>query len=201
MQPTFIGGRPALFLTSAERAWRETVGAVHLEALRHPRLAFTVASFRRGGQDFDIDNLTKPVLELVAPAPETVWVTVAVGEKEGVLIAEEEPPPPARADVALEVARPRRRSVRPLVPLGETSGMRAIEPLDAVVGLELAFDSQDEPIGDFGFNGPIKPLIDALGNVLGTYAAGPRDYRVKELRVRRGARPGSTGAQVKLWRL
>lgn len=199
--PAFVAGRPALFLTSTERAWRESVQAAALAPLTRPHLVFTVSSYRRGGQDFDIDNLAKPVLETIAPQPATIWVEVQLGEAEGVLVDDAPPPAPPRHDVLLDVALPRRRSVRPLIPLVETHGMSVLGELTSAVGIELHFDDAAERIGDFGFTGPIKPLIDALGNVLGTYVAGPCDYRIKELRVRRGGRPERAGVRVAMWLL
>lgn len=201
MKPVFVCGRPSLFLTPRERAWREVVRASGVTGLVNPRLAFTVASNRRGGQNFDIDNLAKPVLEIVATDPASIWVTVSVGTAEGVLIDDAGPPIASSVEFEVDVPSPRRRSVRPLIPLVETHGMPVIEPIDATVGLELSFDAASEPIGDFGFEGPIKPLIDALGDVLGTYSAGPRDYRVRELRVRKGQRPGGSCVRLSIWRL
>lgn len=200
-EPVFVEGHPALFLTRGERLWREAIRATGISTIAYPHMTFTVTSFRRGGQDFDIDNLAKPVLEIVSSNPTTVWATVHEGERSGVLIEDAEPPTPGRIDLALDVPSPRRRSVNPLTPLAETNGMNVLGSADAPVGIELAFDAEGERIGDFGFEGPIKPLIDALGNVLGTYSAGPRDYRVKELRIRRRERPGSTGVQIRIWLL
>jgi hypothetical protein len=200
-ESTFVEGRPALFLTPREPVWRELVRAAGIQARTIPRLTFIVSGFRRGGQDFDVDNLAKPVLEIVSTDPTSVWVRVEEGTREGVLIEDGVPPPAERTDLLLDVLEPRRRSVRPAVPLQEASGMPVLGTANAPIGLEIAFDDEMERIGDFGFAGPVKPLIDSLGTVLGTYAGGPRDYRIKELRIRRGERPSARGARLRLWLL
>lgn len=63
------------------------------------------------------------------------------------------------------------------------------------LGLKLTFGSQVE-IAEFGFAGPIKPLIDAMGPVLGRdRRGGPADHRLHDLRIRGDGGDGSVRAR------
>jgi hypothetical protein len=56
-------------------------------------------------------------------------------------------------------------------------------------------------IADFGFEGPIKPLIDGMFVPLGGKSHRPADYRIRDLRIRRGAEPHGAGVTVSFWPL
>jgi hypothetical protein len=187
-------------LGSGEAAWKATVRASGITGLTRPHLRFVVASLTRGGRPFDLDNLCSPVLGIVAPGPvESVWATVEVGEPEGVWVSEEAPPsPPADAEVRLVIARPpvgSKRRDEPLPELRDAAPLGVGEPL----GLHLAFHDPAARVGDFGFTGPVKPLIDALAPLFGGTLHAPHDHRVRDLRVVRG-RPGQVVEAV-CWRL
>ena len=61
--------------------------------LKHPHLVFTVSNYLRRGNRFDIDNLSKLVLDEVGKDAETVWVEVLLGGEPGTLIADRRPLP------------------------------------------------------------------------------------------------------------
>jgi len=195
----FIPGEPALFLTSRERAWKAAVKAAGLADLANPALHFTVASFHRMGHRFDIDNLAKPVLECVAGQATTVWVTTRIGNEPGVRVMDEAPPPSPQDVTTIVIESPRSRSVRPLVPMEAFIGLTPLGEPDQPIAIELAFAADSTAISDFGFTGPIKPLIDGMGTVLGPAPQGPADYRIRDLRVTKGNDPLKTGVTVKIW--
>ena len=195
MEPVFVPGEPALFLTAREKEWKALVAQHCPVRLTRPRLGFTVASFRRRGHVFDLDNLTKPVLDVVGGAVESVWATVAEGQVPGVSIGEGTPPPPPRVDFRVSIADPPRRSVRTDQPLPELADVVPVG-VNEHLGMRLALHGAQK-IGDFGFEGPVKPLIDALAPVLGGRPGRPADHRIKDLRVVQGA--ADDGADVVLW--
>lgn len=199
----FVAGEPVLFLTNPAResTWSAQVRAAIATSLEHPRLGFIVASLTRGHQPFDIDNLAKLVLDAVAPDPASVWVTVEVGDRPGVRIGDEAPPSLDASLVDVRIGTPPRRSVRSPPVLVELATAVVIEPATAPIGLELTYDSAAVRIGRFDFEGPVKPLIDALAPLFGRYANGPADHRVRELRITKGVRPGEEGVRVRAWRL
>lgn len=80
--------------------------------------------------------------------------------------------------------------------LTEMAGMQVVGS-DQPLGCHLAFGDRHTPIGDFGFEGPIKPLIDALWPLLGGVSGRPADHRIRDLRVVSGA--GMVGVEVTLW--
>jgi hypothetical protein len=57
----------------------------------------------------------------------------------------------------------------------------------------------DTPGLVFGFEGPIKPTIDAMWPLLGGAAHSPADHPIRDLRVR--TNPSATGVIVALWPL
>jgi hypothetical protein len=168
---------------------------------RHPHLVFTVASFKRSGHYFDLENLAKPVLDFVAPDAEAVWVSMQLGTSEGMEIEQCAPPPPSQYDLSFRIAAPPAQSSasRPAHP--ELLSVPCPLGSDEALGLELAFDSPTTPVSNFDFTGPIKALIDDLEPVLGSYHQKGRDYRIHELRIIRGQRPSSRGMAVTFWYL
>ena len=195
----FVAGEPALFLTSGERLWKKAVAAAALPPLAHPALHFTVATFRRRGQPFDLDNLAKPVIECLGGRPTTVWVTIQEGTRSGVEIADELPPPAPGDAMAVVVGSPRSRSVFPTVPMAEFASLDRFGQPQEPLGLQIMFDSETARISDFGFSGPIKPFIDGMETVLGPSSHGPADHRIRELRITKGNNPGGFGATVRIW--
>lgn len=196
----FVEGEPALLLARGERAWRELVSACGLAALRRPRLRFVVSSWRRGGHRFDLDNLVDPVLGAVsAPAGDrqSVWATVEIGPKPGVAISEQTPPAAPTDATTVHLAGPPQRSLRTIERLAELVDhmqLGADEP--CACALTLGADTRGLV---FGFEGPIKPTIDALWPLLGGVAHAPADHRIQDLRVTTDAT--RMGISVALWLL
>ena len=149
-------------------------------------LHFHVPSYTRRGHYFDMESLGYVILaswrhDLARPGPiklqhpyrpTSVWITMALSSEadQGLHIANELPPTadPSSLVAELTVADPPTRSIRGTVlsELTDLSELAAIEWL----GLELSFGAGVD-IREFGFAGPIKPLIDATRRSLGGIAA------------------------------
>jgi hypothetical protein len=189
-----------------------------LAALEQPppsiAMHFCVNSYTRRGHYFDMESLAYPVLatwrhdltqspKLVKLAdpyrPRSVWLTMITTEEEqGMWLAYEPSPEPAPEIVQFEfdVGAPPTVSVRGTVipELVE----RAELPDAPWLGLELRFDSEVD-IAEFGFRGPIKPLIDAMRPILGTdHSGGPADHRLHDLRIRHDERADG-GVHARFW--
>jgi hypothetical protein len=201
MQSLFVRGETPSFLTAREVPWKKVLTQALLGMWRHPRLEFRVAAWQRGFQHFDLDNLYKPVLDLVGSNAASVWRRIALGEPAGVHLWEERPPSPPTPLLRVELPNPPTRSLRREHALPELVGVSAIEG-DALLGVSLAFHSPTVRVGDFGFDGPVKALLEAMGPVFGTYREGPRDYRLGDLRIERGGvQPDRGGVNVAIWPL
>lgn len=46
---------------------------------------------------------------------------------------------------------------------------------------------------------PLKPMIDSLGPLLGSYHQGPADYRIHEIRIFKGLQPQGRGVTAGFW--
>lgn len=135
-----------------------------------------VRGWRRGGQLFDLDNLVVPVLAVVgAPGAQlrSVWATVEVGTEPGLFIDEDAPPGPPTAATKIVVGDVPRRSVRTGAVLRRPAGVPSL-PGDGPVGCELPLGVTAGPVR-FGFEGPVKPTIDARWPVLGGGPHRPRE--------------------------
>ena len=169
-----------------------------LAALKRPRLRFVVSAWSRGGNRFDLDNLVDPVLAVVgAPAADlhSVWATVETGPAPGVAISEQIPPSAPAHSTTVHLAGPPQRSVRTmerLAELVEHVQLGTEEPCGCA--LTLGVDTRGLV---FGFEGPIKPTIDALWPLLGGAAHAPSDHRIQDLRVTTDR--AGTGISVDLW--
>jgi hypothetical protein len=194
----FVAGEPALLLSRGEPAWRDAVRACGLQDLRSPRFRFVVASWRRGGNRFDLDNLVDPVLAAVGAHPSdrtSLWATVEVGGEPGVDITEEPPPPASNPAVTVRLTNGPRRSVRTTEMLAELADQSPLG-LDEPCGCSLTLGHDTAGVV-FGFDGPIKPTIDALWPILGGAAHAPADHRIRDLRVSRDL--SQTGVLVSVW--
>ncbi len=196
----FVAGEPALLLSRGEPAWCEVVRQCGTAGLRAPHLRFVVSSWRRGGQRFDLDNLVDPVLAVVGARPQdrqSVWATVELGDPAGVEISEVAPPaPPAHATAVTLAAAPQRsvRTSKALPELVEHTPLGTDEPCGCAFVL-----GRDTAGVVFGFEGPIKPTIDALWPLLGGAAHAPSDHRIRDLRVMLD--PSTSGVGVSVWTL
>lgn len=194
----FVAGEPKLLLTKGEAEWRQTVRGSGLVDLRSPRFRFVVSSWLRRGHRFDLDNLVEPVLAEVGALPaelQTVWASMEVGDETGVEITEEPPPAPPPSALTFKLDRTPRGSVRVSEPLAELTGSAPVG-VDEPCGCELILGSDSRGVV-FGFEGPVKPTIDALWPILGGSAHAPADWRVRDLRVARDAE--MSGVRVSIW--
>lgn len=195
-----VEGEPALFFSKGEKEWRRAVAAVQATAMTAVALEFTVSSHKRRGHSFDIDNLCKPVLDELAWDPTSIWARVGVGPAPGLRIFESPPPPAPPVAIRVLVNTPPSRSLR-TTGIPELAALAQVGLPDGSVGVELSFHAPDIRISDFGFEGPIKPLIDGMFIPLGGQSHRPADHRIKDLRIRRGAEPQGTGVTVAIWPL
>lgn len=131
--------------------------------------------------------------------PDAIWLTMRVTDGEvGVRLMHESPPEPPLELLRLEVEieRPPGVSVKGTV----IPELQDCAELDEApwLGLELCF-GQHVDIAEFCFQGPIKPLIDAMGPVLGLdRRGGPADHRLHDLRIRHDPVCGE-GVMARLW--
>ena len=175
---------------------------------------FRVDGYTRRGQDFDMESLgyvvlgawrhdlsrSGPVKLVDAYQPESIWLTMrlASDERIGMQLADEMPPETRREDIVVEItiAQPPGESIRGTV-LPELVGSAPLLDSDWL-GLSLTFGAAVD-IGEFGFYGPIKPLIDAMGPLLGRdRRGGPADHRLHDLRITRDSRSDSS-VQARFW--
>jgi hypothetical protein len=201
VERVFVAGRPAVMLGAGEAEWKGRVRASGVTGLVRPRLSFVVDALTRHGNPFDLDNLCSPVLGVVATGSvRSVWATIEIGHPEGVWLEEADPPaPPSHAEVRVRIAAPPAQSNSQAEILPEPRGIARLgnaEPL----GLHLVFYEATAFIGNFLFDGPVKPLIDALAPIFGGRARAPHDHRVRDLRVVRAPVRGN-GVDVTCWRL
>jgi hypothetical protein len=196
-ETAFVPGEPVLFMGRSEAVWKKRVQDAVVGKLSRPRLEFTVASFLRNGNRFDLDNLAKPVLAVVAPDAQSIWVKVRQGSEPGVHISEAAPPPPVAVERRVSIPQPPTRSKKRVETIPELVGANQIGQ-DEPLGIYLAFSGDDVAVSDCGFEGPIKPLIDSMWPILGGKAGSPADHRIRELRVVR-AGSGRLGVDVSVW--
>jgi hypothetical protein len=195
----FVSGEPALLLSRSEREWRDAVSGCGLVELTTPRLRFVVSSWRRYGNRFDLDNLVDPVLGVVGADRSllrSVWATVEVGPVPGVEIGEAAVPPAPAPAVRVHLASAPRRSVRSVERLVELEGHEPVG-VDAPCGCSITLGPETDGIV-FGFEGPVKPTIDALWPLLGGAAHAPADHRIQDLRV---CVDDTVGVEVAVWEL
>lgn len=147
-------------------------------------LHFRVPSYTRRGHFFDMESLGYVILatwrhdlaktrlvKLSDPyRPDSIWLTTVATEQEpGLFVSHETPPEPSDDSVRLnvDIAAPPTVSVRGTV-LPEIAECSVLDD-GTWLGLELCFGSKVD-IGEFGFYGPVKPLIDAMGPYSGRTA-------------------------------
>lgn len=195
-----VAGEPVLFMGRGEAEWKQQIRERIVEVPVNPHIRFVVSSHKRRGHHFDLDNLAKPVLDVLGKEADSVWATVEEGQMPGVEISEQVPRGSPEGCLSIRIEEPPSRSVKRLEPLAELAEAVAYgsqEPL----GLAIEFDSPTVNIADFGFEGPIKSLVDALEQLLGSYGQGGADYRIRDLRIRCGQRTDGEGVTLSLWML
>ena len=176
---------------------------------------FRVDAYTRRGHYFDMESLGYVTLQSwrrdvpVFPGlrnvpnpyqPESIWLTMSLVPEadQGIEIGDEPPPTldPPSVVVDLTVASPPNLSVRGTIlpELADTSELLGADWL----GLELTFGRKAD-IREFGFAGPIKPLIDAMRPLLGRdRSGGPADHRLHDLRIRTDKRRNRS-VRIRFW--
>lgn len=197
----FIAGEPQTLLSKGDKSWRQTIASFGIHVEPELCLRFAVSSYYRRGHPFDLDNLVDPVLDVLAPEVslrKSLWATVELADTPGVEIAHLAPPPAPKDSLLISLMRPPLRSVRTLEPLAELKNIEFLGSKDAPCGcfLTLGYDVRGLV---FGFEGPIKPTIDALWPILGGSHHQPADHRIRDLRVLRDN--SLSGINVALWLL
>jgi hypothetical protein len=176
-------------------------------------LHFRVDSYTRQGHYFDMESLGYVVLatwrhdlaqaprpvKLPDPfRPDSIWLTMSATEgMPGLLIVHEPPPDPNtdRVLIDVDIADPPGVSVRGTI-IPELEGYEPMEE-SPWLGLDISFGPGAD-IAEFGFNGPIKPFIDAMSPLLGRdRRGGPADHRLHDLRIHRVER--GSGARLRAW--
>lgn len=194
--PVFVKGRPALLLTSGEKAWITTVNGAGVNGLSAPRLRFVVDSWLRGGNRFDLDNLVDLVLKVIgAQRLTSLWARVELGDEPGVEISYGPPPPDPSDATCVHIRAVPSRSDKANPPFAELDSVTALVG-DEAIGCRIVLGGDTAGIV-FGFYGPIKPTIDGLWPALGGTAGRPADHRIRDLRIETDEE--ITGAQVSLW--
>lgn len=197
----FIQGEPQTLLSAREKLWRAAITDSKVEVWPELRLRFVVGGWKRRGHPFDLDNLVSPVLDAIGievSQRKSIWATVELGEPSGVQITSESPPPSPSDCMRLLLENPPLRSIRIVEPLVELTGASFLGELSAPCGCEIRVGGNTSGLA-FGFEGPIKPTIDALWPLLGGTFRSPADHRIRDLRV--VLAPEARGIQVALWLL
>ncbi len=190
----FVAGEPVPFMDAGDEDWAWTVSRAYRRQLATPRLDFVVSAWSYAGHRYALDDLAKPVMDVVAKNARTAWVTAHVGDRPGVRIADTAPPFPPRIDRVLEVPIfPTRENVQKL-----TSELSTAKVLlgEAPVGAHINVGPSDP--ANFGFGGAPRLVLDALSKPLGGDLSQPGDLRIRDLRVVRSS-SRSEGTEIRLW--
>lgn len=180
----FIEGEPATFFTQSEAAWKMRLEGELQDFPVRPdygvTLEFVVTAWRRRGHSFDIDNLAKPVFDLLRrPQVEFVEIGMKKGTAPGVRVRVSDQRPPAPQAIRLWM---RRLLVGSQKHEGIHPSLRGHLPVasDCPLRVSLLFF---EPVllTDFGFTGSVKPTLDQLWPIIGGTAGRPRDDRIRHL--------------------
>lgn len=200
----FVPGEPPVFdVKKSERLreWMQKIESAYARQASHPRLRFVVGAWQRWYNYFDLDNLCKPVLEVIAKDAESLWATMELGDQPGVYISDFMPPTPPHVDGTFYIVHAPMTSKKQDEALPELVDANRIGT-DEPLGVLLRFDSGKLSVGyksiDFG---PVKAALDALTQLVGMHKKQVADHRIHELRVLKGARPESDGVTIDVWRL
>jgi len=131
--------------------------------------------------------------------PRSIWLTMekTSEEEKGMVLCHEPPAEPSAGTVRVDVviANPPKSSIRG-TNLPELAGHEELSD-EPWLGLDLTF-GQEVDIGEFGFDGPVKGLIDAMYPVLGGRSGHPADHRLHDLRIRRDVRDDGS-VRARFW--
>ncbi|MBX3003127.1 MAG: hypothetical protein KF828_04155 [Anaerolineales bacterium] len=181
----FVEGEPQTLLSAGEKRWRAILANRGIQPWPDLRLRFVVGAWKRRGHFFDLDNLVSPVLDAIGSKlseRESIWATVELGDKPGVEITNGSPPPSPIGGLRVVLKNPPLRSIRTSKPLLELVEANLFGEPSQPCGCEIRIGMNASGIA-FGFEGPIKPTIDALWPLLGGTFKSPADHRVRDLRL------------------
>lgn len=189
----YIEGDPVPYLEFGEDDWVWKVTRVIRQRLMRPRLQFILDVERPPRRAFGIDDYAATLLGEVARQPNSVWATIEMGERPGVKVRDVAPSfPPKIQNVASLPFSPRNGPSQTVEAARKMSVLLGSGP----VGAYLSFGRVD--IGNLGFGGAVRAVLDALSHPLGGDVDRPGKMRIKDLRVTRD--PGVVDeVEIRLW--
>ncbi len=199
MSDIYVVGEPVLSGGRGQDEWQSRIAARLTGRIDSPSLTFVVASLKRHGQVFDLDNLIPPVLMMLEPPIDAVHARLYVGEPSGLLIRDQVFRQPAGAERTLYVDFHSMKSARDRIGIPGIAGDSALDEHDGI-GLSLEFDRDDIPIRQ-GWFGPTEAVVDDLSPWLGRYTSRQlvADHRIREIHFSRSNNPGREGVKISAW--
>ena len=189
----FVEGDPVPYLEYGEDDWAWRVSKVIRHRLMRPRLQIILDEARPPRRAFGIDDYAQPVLAEITRQPNSLWVTVEHGKRAGVKVGDVAPSFPPKIERVGALPFNQRDGAHHTI-----EEAKKIDPVfgSGPVGAYLSFGRVD--IGNLGFGGAVRALLDALSHPLGGDVDRPGKLRIRDLRVTRD--PGLVDeAEVRLW--
>lgn len=195
----WVPGEPVLSGGRGQDEWQAAIrAALGGRAVLRPSLSFVVASLRRRGHPFDLDNLIHPVLMVLDEPIDVVTARLYVGTQPGLLLEDSLPalPEPVRSLYLPSHSKVSARTRRGIPELVND----AVLPDHEGLGLSLEFDRADIPIRR-GWFGPTEAVVDDLKPWFGTYTTREliADHRIRHVRFQRGLNPEAEGVRISVW--
>ena len=154
----FIEGDPVPYLEVGDGDWAWKVSrAIRKQQHLRPRLQFILDEMRPPRRAFGIDDYAQPVLAEITRQPNSVWITIEFGDRPGVKVGDVPPsfPPKIQQVFALPF------SLRDGIHATAREAKKGAQLLGSgPVGAYLSFGRMD--IGNLGFGGAVRGLLDAL---------------------------------------
>lgn len=190
----FVAGDPVPYMDSGEDYWSWTIKRAIGIRLAKPHLEFVIDSYERYGHRFGLHDLAKPVLDAVGGEVRAAWVAETDGPENGVRIGDVAAPFPPR--VAIEVILEASATRAEAGALREELEAAKLRIGSGPIGVHLTF-GRNVVVGDFGFGGPVRILLDAMSAGLGGDERSS-DLPIRDLRVLRESRMRS-GTELRIW--
>lgn len=189
----YIEGDPVPYLEVGEDDWVWKVTRVVRHRLMRPRLEILLDVNRPPRRRFGIDDYAQPILAEIAKQPNSVWITLRTSDRPGVKVSDVAPSFPPRIQRVAKLPFSPRDGSHPTA-----QAARSIDLLlgSAPVGAYLSFGRVD--IGNLGFGGAVRTVLDALSHPLGGDMDRPGKLRVRDLRVTRDPALDAE-VEVRLW--
>jgi hypothetical protein len=189
----YIEGDPIPYLEIGEDDWVWKITRVIKRNLQRPRLQIILDVARPPRRAFGIDDYAQPILDEIVRQPNSVWVSMHESDRPGVKISDVGPAFPPKIERVESLPFTLRDGMH-----GTVQAAKKINPLlgSRPVGVYLSFGRVD--IGNLGFGGAVRSVLDALSSPLGGDVDRPGKMRIRDLRVTRD--PGlSDEVEVRLW--